>query len=194
VYLFDGTTVTVPDTPENQAADPQVYNQKPGRGFPVARIGALISLACGAVVNLGSCRYAGKGQGDVSLLRRLGDVLAVGDGILADSPTANWAYIQQVQDQGDAGGVGPELGPRAEVPGGEVGAAHLGGVGVPPVDPHVPRLGREPDDPRPGRAVRLTDEVQTPERGECLRPRLRGRLADGRLVPFRRSRGPRERE
>ena len=27
VYMFDGTTVTMPDTPENQAAYPQVYNQ-----------------------------------------------------------------------------------------------------------------------------------------------------------------------
>ena len=71
VYLFDGTTVTMPDTPENQAAYPQVYNQKPGLGFPIARLGALISLACGAVVNLGFCQYAGKGQGEVSLLRRL---------------------------------------------------------------------------------------------------------------------------
>jgi hypothetical protein len=56
VYLFDGTTVTMPDTPANQAAYPQVYNQKPGLGFPIARIGALISLACGAVVNLGFCQ------------------------------------------------------------------------------------------------------------------------------------------
>ncbi len=63
VYLFDGTTVTMPDTPENQAAYPPVYNQKPGLGFPIARLGALISLACGAVVSLGFCRYAGKGQG-----------------------------------------------------------------------------------------------------------------------------------
>src|SRR6516165_2914794 len=65
VYLFDGTTVTMPDTRENQKAYPQVYNQKPGLGFPIARIGALISLACGAVVNLGFCPYAGKGQGEV---------------------------------------------------------------------------------------------------------------------------------
>src|SRR5437764_7224939 len=28
VYLFDGTTVTMPDTPANQAASPQVYNQQ----------------------------------------------------------------------------------------------------------------------------------------------------------------------
>ena len=61
VYLFGGTTVTMPDTPENQAAYPQVYNQGPGLGFPIARVGALTSLWCGAVVCLGFCRYAGKG-------------------------------------------------------------------------------------------------------------------------------------
>jgi Transposase DDE domain len=100
VYLFDGTTVTMPDTPENQAAYPQVYNQKPGLGFPIARLGALTSLACGAVVNLGFCRYAGKGQGEVSLLRRLWGVLRPGDVVLADRLTANWATIQMLQERG----------------------------------------------------------------------------------------------
>jgi len=100
VYLFDGTTVTMPDTPQNQAAYPQVYNQEPGLGFPIARLGALISLACGAVVNLGFCRYAGKGQGEVSLLRRLWDVLRPGDVVLADRLTANWATIAMLQGRG----------------------------------------------------------------------------------------------
>jgi Transposase DDE domain len=100
VYLFDGTTVTMPDTRENQAAYPQVYNQKPGLGFPIARLGALTSLACGAVVNLGFCRYAGKGQGEVSLLRRLWDVLRPGDVVLADRLTANWATIAMLQGRG----------------------------------------------------------------------------------------------
>ena len=100
VYLFDGTTVTMPDTPENQAAYPQVYNQKPGLGFPIARLGALISLACGAVVNLGFCRYAGKGQGEVSLLRRLWDVLRPGDILLADRLTANWANMVLLRERG----------------------------------------------------------------------------------------------
>jgi hypothetical protein len=59
--MFDGTTVTMPDTPENQEAYPQVYNQKPGLSFPIARLGAMISLSCGAILNLGVCRYAGKG-------------------------------------------------------------------------------------------------------------------------------------
>jgi hypothetical protein len=100
VYLFDGTTVTMPDTPENQAAYPQVYNQKPGLGFPIARVGALISLACGAVVNLGFCRYAGKGQGEVSLLRQLWDVLRPGDVLLTDCLLANWANVVLLRERG----------------------------------------------------------------------------------------------
>jgi hypothetical protein len=100
VYLFDGTTVTMPDTRENQAAYPQVYNQKPGLGFPIARIGAVISLACGAVVNLGFCQYAGKGQGEVSLLRRLWDVLRPGDVLLGDRLLANWATIVLLRERG----------------------------------------------------------------------------------------------
>jgi Transposase DDE domain len=100
VYLFDGTTVTMPDTPENQAAYPQVYNQKPGLGFPIARVGALISLACGAVVDLGFCQYAGKGQGEVSLLRRLWDALHPGDLLLTDALMANWTNIVMLKGRG----------------------------------------------------------------------------------------------
>ena len=40
VYMFDGTTVSMPDTAANQEAYPQVYNQKPGLGFPIARLAA----------------------------------------------------------------------------------------------------------------------------------------------------------
>src|SRR5262249_2645398 len=102
VYLFDGTTVTMPDTPENQQAYPQVYNQKPGVGFPIARIGAIISLSCGAIMNLGVCRYAGKGQGEVSLLRELWDVLGSGDVLLADRLMANWTNLLLLEQRGVA--------------------------------------------------------------------------------------------
>jgi len=100
VYMFDGTTVSMPDTPENQAAYPQVYNQKPGLGFPIARIGVITSLACGAILNLGFCRYAGKGQGEVSLLRRLWDVLRPGDVLLTDSLLSNWTGILLLKERG----------------------------------------------------------------------------------------------
>jgi Transposase DDE domain len=50
VYIYDGSTVTMPDTPENQRAYPQNVVQQPGLGFPIARIAAVFSLACGAVL------------------------------------------------------------------------------------------------------------------------------------------------
>jgi hypothetical protein len=100
VYLFDGTTVTMPDTPANQAAYPQVYNQGPGLGFPIARLGAVISLACGAVVNLGFCRYAGKGEGEVSLLRRLWDILRPGDVLVGDRLMSGWAGMHLLKERG----------------------------------------------------------------------------------------------
>jgi len=93
VYLFDGTTVTMPDTPENQEAYPQIPTQRPGLGSPIARIGAITSLSCGAIISLGFCRYAGKGQGEVSLLRRMWGILSSGDILLADRLMANWLGI-----------------------------------------------------------------------------------------------------
>jgi Transposase DDE domain len=100
VCLFDGFTVRMPDTRENQRDYPQVPNQKPGAGFPIARIGAIISLSCGAILNLGFSRYAGKGQGEVSLLRRLWDVLRSGDVLLTDSLMANWLNIHELKQRG----------------------------------------------------------------------------------------------
>ena len=100
VYMFDGTTVSMPDTPANQHAYPQVYNQQPGTGFPIARVGAITSLSCGAILNLGVCQYAGKGQGEVSLLRRLWNVLCPGDVLLTDRLMANWTNILRLRNRG----------------------------------------------------------------------------------------------
>jgi hypothetical protein len=69
VYVYDGSSVSMPDTPENQAEYPQPVVQQPGLGFPLARIAAVFSLACGAVLDLGLCRYAGKGQSELGMLR-----------------------------------------------------------------------------------------------------------------------------
>jgi hypothetical protein len=74
--------------------------QRKGLGFPIARVGAIISLSCGAVMNLGICRYAGKGQGEVSLLRQLWDVLRPGDVVLGDRLVANWVGIFLLRERG----------------------------------------------------------------------------------------------
>ena len=100
VYMFDGTTVSMPDTVENQEAYPQIYSQKPGLGFPLARIGAIVSLSSGAIVNLGFRKYAGKGQGEVSLLRELWDILDPGAVLLGDSLMCNWASIAMLKARG----------------------------------------------------------------------------------------------
>src|SRR5207237_2372151 len=63
-------------------------------------VGAVISPACGAGVNLGPCRSAGRGRGEVSLLRRLWDVLNPGDVLVADRPAANRATIQVLRERG----------------------------------------------------------------------------------------------
>jgi hypothetical protein len=50
VKLVDGTTVSMPDTTENQKTYPQPEGQKEGVGFQIARIVAIVSLSCGAVL------------------------------------------------------------------------------------------------------------------------------------------------
>lgn len=52
VAVIDGTTLSMPDTPENQAAWPQPASQKPGCGFPIMKLVGLFSLATGAMHTL----------------------------------------------------------------------------------------------------------------------------------------------
>ena len=59
----------MPDTPKNQACYPQPPTQKPGLGFPLARITVLLSLATGACHDLAIAPYKGKGTGETTLLR-----------------------------------------------------------------------------------------------------------------------------
>ncbi len=90
----------MPDTAANQAAYPQPYNQKAGVGFPLARIAAVISLSCGAVLDLGICRYAGKGQGELSLLRRMWDLFVSGDVLLTDRLMCSWTEMVMLKLRG----------------------------------------------------------------------------------------------
>ena len=100
VYIFDGTTVTMPDTEANQQAYPQLYNQDPGLGFPIARVGAIFSLACGAILDLGICRYAGKGQGELSVFRSLWDFFQPTDIVLTDRLYCTWADLLLLKRRG----------------------------------------------------------------------------------------------
>jgi hypothetical protein len=100
VYVFDGSTVTMPDTQENQRAYPQPKVQQPGLGFPLARIGALFSLASGAVLDLGICRYAGKGQSESGMLRAMWSIFRPGDVLLADRLMCAWTEMVVLKQRG----------------------------------------------------------------------------------------------
>jgi len=71
VKLVDGTTVTMPDTEENQKEYPQQTAQQPGLGFPIARLVVVFCLACGTVLDAAMGRYQGKKTGENTLLRAL---------------------------------------------------------------------------------------------------------------------------
>jgi Transposase DDE domain len=85
VFIADGSHVSMPDTPQNQASYPQPEVQRPGIGFPLARLTVLLSLATGACHDLAIAAYAGKGTGEKTLLRQLYDTLKPGDVVLADA-------------------------------------------------------------------------------------------------------------
>ncbi len=85
IFILDGSTVSMPDTVENQAVYPQPPSQKPGIGFPLARITVLLSLATGACHDLSIAAYSGKGTGETNLFRRMYDTLKPGDVVLADA-------------------------------------------------------------------------------------------------------------
>lgn len=83
--IADGSTVSMPDTPANQQAYPQPPHQKPGLGFPILRLVVVISLSCGAVLDVAVSRYCGKKTGETALLRQLFHQFQKGDVALADA-------------------------------------------------------------------------------------------------------------
>jgi Transposase DDE domain len=99
VYIYDGSSVSMPDTVENQRDYPQPDTQKPGLGFPLARIAAVFSLACGAVLDLGICRYAGKGQSELGMLRTLWNMFLPGDVMLADRLMCAWTEMVMLKQR-----------------------------------------------------------------------------------------------
>ena len=95
--LLDGSTVTLWDSPSNQAAYPQPGSQKPGCGFPVARIVGLFDLVTGAVVNLAMGALS---DSEIVLWHRLKFVLTPQDVVVADTYFCSYAEIALLRRQG----------------------------------------------------------------------------------------------
>jgi len=92
VLVVDGTTLTAPDTPENQKAFPQQSVQKPGCGFPIIRLVALLSLATGLLSAWATGHWH---QHEVGLLQTLWEQLRPGNVLLGDRGFCNWALLAQ---------------------------------------------------------------------------------------------------
>jgi hypothetical protein len=100
VLLVDGTTASMPDTPENQRAYPQSKAQGIGLGFPLVRIVAVISLATGVVRDLALGPYKGKETGETALFRTLLDGLEAGEVVLGDRGFASFFMIAELKRRG----------------------------------------------------------------------------------------------
>jgi hypothetical protein len=84
VALVDGTTASMPYTPENQRAFPQANSQGIGLGFPIVRLAMIISLATGVVRDMALGPYKEKGTVEPALLCALLDGLAANEIVLGD--------------------------------------------------------------------------------------------------------------
>ncbi|MDP2816538.1 MAG: IS4 family transposase, partial [Rectinemataceae bacterium] len=95
--IVDGTSVSMPDTPENQKEYPQPSGQKKGCGFPVARILAVFSLASGAIVKFASSSLR---SGEQTLFKGLMHVLSRGDVILSDRGFCSYSAMEELMGKG----------------------------------------------------------------------------------------------
>jgi hypothetical protein len=96
VFLLDGSTLSMPDTPENQAAYPQHKTQAPGCGFPLARIVGLFSLATGAAWDLliGAWKTP-----EIKMARQLYPQLSPQDVVVGDRIFGSYADFFMLQTQ-----------------------------------------------------------------------------------------------
>ena len=93
VRLVDGTGLSMPDTPENQAVYPQPGTQAIGVGFPLARRVMVICLATGAALDAAIGPHRGKGTGELGLVRQVLGRLHCGDVMPADALYCNYCLI-----------------------------------------------------------------------------------------------------
>lgn len=92
VWILDGSSASMPDEPELQAAFPQPSGQKPGCGFPVAQFVALFCWASGAIIDLAIDSLR---PHELTLFRRLWRHFRAGDVVLADR--AYSAYVDMAR-------------------------------------------------------------------------------------------------
>jgi len=100
VITADGATVTMADTPANQAEYPQLTSQAVGCGFPIVRVVVLFALSTGVVLEMAMGRYKGKLTHEVSLFRQIDEIIKENDVFLADRAFAGWFEMARMMKRG----------------------------------------------------------------------------------------------
>lgn len=92
VRIVDGSSVSMPDTPDLQKAFPQHSAQKPGCGFPIAQFVAMFCWSTGAILDVVVDTLR---PHELTLFRKMWQHFRPGDVVLADRAYA--AYVDMVR-------------------------------------------------------------------------------------------------
>ena len=90
VTVVDGSSVSMPDTPENQQRYPQPTSQEQGCGFPVMRIVVYFALSSGIILDVAKSAL---NVGETALSRTLWDMLKSGEVLLTDRGFCSYADV-----------------------------------------------------------------------------------------------------
>ena len=97
VSVVDATCFTMPDTPENQEVFPQQSVQKPGCGFPIARLLAFFCLSTGMITHWVTGNWHVQ---ELALLPTLLECFCLGDVLLGDRGFGNYPVLAQCLRRG----------------------------------------------------------------------------------------------
>jgi hypothetical protein len=97
VWIVDGSTCSMPDTASLQQSFGQPDGQKPGCGFPVARVVAMFCWATGAVLDVAIGAYR---SSELNLWHQLWGQLHTGDIVLGDRFFCAYSYLAELLQKG----------------------------------------------------------------------------------------------
>lgn len=100
VLLIDGTTVSMPDTPELQHFFPQNHQQRAGVGFPLARIVGVVSLSSACVLHWRVSACEGPHSHESQQVWSFLDYFRPGDIVVADRAYASYFLLAALKQRG----------------------------------------------------------------------------------------------
>ena len=165
-WYVDGTTFSMPDTPELQEAFGQPGCQKPGLGFPAAHLLVGFDAVTGMLLDAVPAPLRTHDLADV---QHLHPHLSEGDVLVGDKAFGSWAHLALLLKSGVHGLF--SLHQHRKVPAGERAFDRIEHWSKPPSKP--PWLDQEPFDALPATmAVRVVRRRVPHSRGRGFRPLL----------------------